>query len=114
MNKNQMAVIVVLVIVCIGVIGYAVNLNSQLMNERLKTTELTARVADLKIQADQADSRVNEQAQANTGLQSSLDAANAELAQIRSEADMLKAVNQELEAKLNTALSLPTNTTTAK
>ena len=105
MNKINIIVIAVLVILCIVLAGYAASLNSQLGAEKTKTMQLNDQIAglqgkavDLQAKLNTLTSQANNQAGIVSSLQGSLDAA-------RSEINNLKATQAELESKLKAGIS---------
>jgi len=108
MNKlkiNSVVIIAILVVLSIVLVSYAADLNSQLGAEKTKTMQLNdqiaglnAKVNDLKAQLDKAAVQSSSQAALAGNLQGSLNAAMAEI-------DNLKMLKAELESKLESAIS---------
>jgi len=105
---NFAIVIAVLVVLCIGIAGYAASLNSQLSAEKTKVMQLNDQIAGLNSKANGLQAQlVGLTAQASNqtsivnGLENSLNAANAELGNLR-------AAYADLESKLKAKISAET------
>lgn len=86
--------IVVLVIICIGLLGYAANINAQLGIERSRIAMLNSEILNLQKQLSGAISKADAQKALIDSLQASLNNLNIE-------ASNLKALNADLEVKLS-------------
>ncbi|MDP2920801.1 MAG: hypothetical protein Q8O12_00330 [Candidatus Omnitrophota bacterium] len=98
--KTNLVIISVLAALLIITIGYAAGLNSQLSAEKIKTIQLNdqiaglnAKASDLQKQLTGAINQANDQIAVAGSQQNSLNAANAELTN-------LKAAYADLESKL--------------
>ena len=105
MKTNFVIAVVVLVVVCIALIGYAASVNAQLSAEKIKTEQLNDRIAgldaktkDLTAQLTSAMGQAENQANLLNNLQSSLNASKGEL-------EKLKTAYAELESKLRAEIS---------
>ena len=104
MKTNFVIAVVVLVVVCIALIGYAASVNAQLNAEKIKTAQLSDQIAGLNAKAEDlaaklasATARADNQANLVNGLQSSLNSSKAE-------AEKLKTAYAELESKLKSEI----------
>ena len=102
MNKINIIVIAVLVILCIVLAGYAASLNSQLGAEKTKTMQLNDQIAGLNAKANGLQTQLTSlttqaanQTNLASSLQNSLNAAKAELGNLRT-------AYADLESKLKT------------
>lgn len=89
-KTNFAVIIAVLLILCVVVIGYAANLNTQLGAEKAKVEDLNNQLAglntkagDLQIQLSSLTAQIGEQANLIISLQDSLNTANAELEKLK-------------------------------
>ena len=99
MEKNKAYLIAAPIVVSLICVVLAVNLvtaNSRLNAERAKVAELNTQIVNFVPQLSGLQARYDEQVRIVRDLQNSLDAA-------RREAQILRAANSDLEARLNAA-----------
>jgi len=104
-KTNFLIIIAVLVILCVVLAGYAAGLNSQLGAEKIKVMQLNDQIAGLNAKANDLQTQLasltvqaNDQTNLAVSLQKSLNAANAELASLKTE-------YVDLESKLKAQVS---------
>ena len=107
-KSNFMIAVAVLVVLCIVIAGYAASLNSQLNAEKTKGMQLNDQIAGLNTKASGLQAQLasliaqaGDQKNIANNLQNSLNAANAELGN-------LKTAYADLESKLKARISADT------
>jgi chromosome segregation ATPase len=106
-KSNFIIVVVVLIVLCVVLAGYAAGLNGQLGAEKTKVMQLNDQIAGLKAKASDLETQLAsltvkdiDRANLAANLQNSLSAANTELGNFKAELENLKTAYAILELKL--------------